>query len=69
MAVLNEYTAYMIEYIDVMLDNADVYYYWYRNYIRDVPAGGKARADKDIDNIEQTAIKCTNFIEKHKKPK
>ena len=61
----------MIEYLDVMIDNADMYYYGggFSGVIRKTTSTGIASARTDIDNILQAADKCIDVIEKHKKPK
>ena len=66
LTVVNQYITDIIEYIGVMIDNADLYYGWFRSTVRDMPAGGKAYIDKDIDNIEQAAIRCIKIVDKLK---
>ena len=56
----------MIAYVDVMIDNADKYYYdgYFAGVIRNTPAGDVFAAN-DIDNLENAAIKCIYVIYNH----
>ena len=63
----------MIEYLDVMIDNSDMYFNggggFFSGGIRKTTSTGIASARTDIDNILQAADKCIDVIEMHKKPK
>ena len=63
----------MIECVDSMIYNADVYKGNDSNLIwRYTPPGQYGKflyAYKDIDNIEQAAKKCIDIIDKHDIPK
>ena len=55
----------MIVYVDVMIDNADVYYGSIGTVFR-TSSSGFVSASDDIDNIDRAAIICVEIIEKLK---
>ena len=55
----------MIEYLDGMFGNADLYYISGLCIVHDIPAGGTGYAYTDIGYIEQEASKCIYVIDKH----
>ena len=58
----------MVTYIDVVIDNADVYYYSI-GIVRRTPASGFVSASDDIDNIEKAASRCIDIVDTHAMPK
>ena len=66
MPPVDECLSDMVTYIDVMIDNADKYYYdgYFASVIRNTPAGDVFAAN-DVDNLENTAIKCIYVIFNH----
>ena len=71
MAAVNKLVLDMSKYLDVVIDNADVYYYDHTfGMARRVPTSlYVAYAYKDIGNIEEAAIKCIDVIDDHIMPK
>ena len=63
----------MVIYVDVVIDNVDVYYYDLFNSSsgiwRRLPSEGRVHADGDMDKILQAAIKCIDIIDKHNSAK
>ena len=53
----------MIRHIDLMIDNADAYYYSiYHDIVRDLPKVGESLAEYDIDQIMEVSIECIDAI-------
>ena len=71
MAAVNKLVLDMIKYLDVVIDNADVYCQKSASgYVSRIPTSGNiAYACHDIDNIQQAISKCIDVIDKHNKPK
>ena len=55
----------MIKYVDIMIDNADLYEGWIGGTYRHTSAGGKAFATEDVTKMEKTVKKCIEIIDNH----
>ena len=70
LASVDEHLVDMIKYVDVMIDNADVYYdYGWAAIQRDIPSGGFVYSADDIHFINKAAINCIDIIDIYKKLK
>ena len=69
MTSVNDCISDMIEYVDVMIDNADVYYGDAGYAMRCTPSGDHVYAADDIYYIDMAVIKCIQIIKNHKKSK
>ena len=69
MTPVNDCIIDMIKYVDVMIDNADKYYYDDEFTTRYSSEVGFVDTYEDFDNIDNPAIKCIKIIEKQRKPK
>ena len=64
------YIADMIAHLNIVIDNADLYYEDDDGIIRKTSSSpGYAFAYKDIENMRQAAIKCIDSIYDRNKPK
>ena len=69
MMAVNECISDMIKFVDIVIDNTDVYDQMQGYIRRKISSVSNSNSNIDIGNIQQAAIKCIDIIEKHNKPK
>ena len=69
MAAVNDCISCMISYVDVVINNADVYYdggfHGCCIIVRKISNGKYGKASDDINNIGFVAVKCIEIIDNH----
>ena len=66
---LNDHLRHLIAYVDVMIDNADMYYEAFSGVTRESQSEGYVHVSTDIHAINKAAVKCIDIIDNHNKLK
>ena len=66
---LNDHLRHLIAYVDVMIDNADMYYEAFSGVTRESPSEGYVHASTDVYTVNKAATKCIDIVDNHNKLK